>query len=231
MTRHRDCVFSPLWRPIGVRDRRSLGEKRDAFSRFVPRLSEDGRPMQAWLKKRPPGSLFRPGFSERRHPIQMMRSSPRPLMLWAPDRETRFNPTDRRRTTLLLTASYTFADVLWDILIVFTWVLFIWVAVVCFIDIFRRRDLSGWAKAAWVILIVILPWIGVLIYLIVNHDGMAERSQKESQASQAQFDEYVRRTAGGGSSTASEIEKAKQLLDSGTITQAEFDALKAKALS
>jgi uncharacterized membrane protein YcjF (UPF0283 family) len=130
---------------------------------------------------------------------------------------------------LLITASYTFADVLWDILIIFTWVLFIWVAVVCFIDIFRRRDLSGWAKAAWVILIVILPWIGVLIYLIVNHDGMAERSQKQSQASQAQFDEYVRQAAGTGG-PASEIETAKKLLDSGTITQDEFDAIKAQAL-
>ena len=77
---------------------------------------------------------------------------------------------------------------------------------------------------------MILPWIGVLVYLIANHDGMTERRMKEAQVSQAQFDDYVRTTAGTGGA-ASEIERAKQLLDSGTITQAEFDAIKAKALT
>jgi Phospholipase_D-nuclease N-terminal len=114
-------------------------------------------------------------------------------------------------------------------LIVFAWVLFIWIAIVVFIDLFGRRDISGWRKAAWVVLIVILPWIGVLAYLIVNHDGMAERKEKQSRAAQAQFDEYVRQAAGKGG-PASEIETAKQLLESGTITQPEFDAIKAKAL-
>jgi Short C-terminal domain len=78
------------------------------------------------------------------------------------------------------------------------------------------------------VFVVIIPWIGVLVYLIVNHDGMAERKVKEAQASQAQFDDYVRTTAGTGGAAA-EIEKAKQLLDSGAISQSEFDALKAKA--
>jgi uncharacterized membrane protein YcjF (UPF0283 family) len=131
---------------------------------------------------------------------------------------------------LLITASsYPFLNVLWDILIIFAWVLFIWVAIVVFTDLFRRRDISGWGKAGWVILIVILPWIGVLFYLIFNHDGMAERNEKQNQASQAQFDEYVRQAA-GTSGPASEIETAKKLLDSGAITQAEFEAIKAKAL-
>ena len=129
-----------------------------------------------------------------------------------------------------LATSYPFLGILWSTLIVFAWVIFIWIAVTVLIDVFRRRDISGWAKAAWVIFVVILPWIGVLVYLIANHDGMAERKMKEAQASQAQFDEYVRQTAGTGGA-ASEIEKAKQLLDSGTITQAEFDAIKAKALT
>jgi membrane protease subunit (stomatin/prohibitin family) len=80
-----------------------------------------------------------------------------------------------------------------------------------------------------VVLIVILPWIGVLIYLIVNHDGMAERNEKQAQAQQAQFDQYVRHAAGKGG-PASEIDTAKKLLDSGTITQADFDAIKANAL-
>jgi hypothetical protein len=120
-------------------------------------------------------------------------------------------------------------NVLWDILIVFAWIIYIWIAVVVFIDLFRRRDISGWAKAAWVIFVVVLPWIGVLAYLIFNHDGMADRSEKQSQAAQAQVDQYVRETAGKGG-PAGEIDTAKKLLDSGTITQAEFDAIKAKAV-
>jgi predicted PurR-regulated permease PerM len=131
---------------------------------------------------------------------------------------------------LLITAAYPFVNVFWDILIFFAWVIFIWIAITVLIDVFRRHDISGWAKAAWVVFIVVLPWIGVLVYLIVNHEGMAERRAKENQAAQAQFDQYVRQTAGTGGA-ASEIEKAKQLLDSGTITQAEYDAIKAKALA
>lgn len=130
---------------------------------------------------------------------------------------------------ILAASNYPFLNVFWTILIVFAWVIFIWIAVTVFIDLFRRRDISGWAKAAWVIFVVVLPWIGVLAYLIFNHDGMAERSNKEVAASQAQFDDYVRKAAGTGG-PASEIEKAKQLLDSGAITQAEFDAIKAKAI-
>jgi Short C-terminal domain len=80
-----------------------------------------------------------------------------------------------------------------------------------------------------VVFVVVLPWLGVLAYLIFNHDGMAERSNKDVAASQTQFDEYVRKAAGTGG-PATEIEKAKQLLDSGAITQAEFDAIKAKAI-
>ena len=130
---------------------------------------------------------------------------------------------------LISASSYPFLKVLYDILIIFAWVLFIWVAIICFTDIFRRRDISGWGKAAWIVLIVIIPWIGVLIYLIANHDGMAERSDKESRAAQASFDEYVRQAAGTGG-PASEIETAKKLRDAGDISQAEYDAIKARAL-
>ena len=127
-------------------------------------------------------------------------------------------------------ASYPFLEVFWDILIFFAWVIFIWIAITVLIDVFRRDDISGWAKAAWVVFVVIIPWIGVLAYLIFNHTGMAERRMAEAQTAQTQFDDYVRQTAGSGGGAASEIEKAKQLLDSGAITQQEFDALKAKAL-
>jgi putative oligomerization/nucleic acid binding protein/phospholipase D-like protein len=130
---------------------------------------------------------------------------------------------------LVIATSYPFLGILWSTLIIFAWVIFIWIAITVLIDVFRRHDISGWAKAGWVIFVVILPWLGVLVYLIANHQGMAERRVKEVQASQAQFDDYVRQTAGSGGA-AGEIEKAKQLLDNGTITQAEFDQLKAKAL-
>jgi uncharacterized membrane protein YcjF (UPF0283 family) len=131
----------------------------------------------------------------------------------------------------VIASSYPFLNVLWSMLIFFAWVIFIWIAITVLIDVFRRHDLSGWGKAGWTILIVILPWLGVLIYLIVNHQGMTERRVKEAQTSQAQFDDYVRKTAGSGAGAAGEIEKAKGLLDAGTITQAEFDAIKARALA
>jgi hypothetical protein len=130
----------------------------------------------------------------------------------------------------LVASSYPFLDIFWTILIFMAWVVWIWIAITVLIDLFRRHDMSGWGKALWVIFVIILPFLGVLIYLIAYHDGMAERGQKQAQASQQQFDDYVRQTAGTGGSTA-EIERAKKLLDDGTITQAEFDALKAKALS
>ena len=131
---------------------------------------------------------------------------------------------------MLAATAYPFLNVLWDILIVFALILFIWVAIVAFGDLFRRRDISGWRKAVWVVFVVLLPWIGVLAYLIVNHDGMAERSEKQVQAAHAQFDEYVRQAAGKGG-PASEIETAQKLLDNGTITRPEFDAIKAKTLA
>jgi phospholipase D-like protein/putative oligomerization/nucleic acid binding protein len=131
----------------------------------------------------------------------------------------------------LTASSYPFLNILWTTLIFFAWVIFIWIAITVLIDVFRRHDMSGWAKAAWVVLVVLFPWLGVLIYLIVNHAGMAERRYKEAATQQAQFDDYVRTTAGSGGGAAAEIEKAKKLLDAGTITQAEFDAIKTKALA
>jgi hypothetical protein len=133
--------------------------------------------------------------------------------------------------TLLAATNYPFLDILWTTLIFFAWVIFIWIAITVLIDVFRRNDLSGWAKAAWVILVVLIPWVGVLIYLIVNHEGMAERRYRDAATQQQQFDDYVRQAAGtGGGGAAAEIERAKKLLDDGTITPAEFEAIKAKAL-
>jgi hypothetical protein len=129
---------------------------------------------------------------------------------------------------MVIAADYPFMDVLWSMIIFFFWVIWIWIVITVLIDVFRRHDISGWAKAAWVIFVVILPWLGVLVYLIVEHDGMRERSVKQAQTQKQAFDEYVRDAAGGA---AAEIAKAKELLDSGAITQAEFEALKAKALA
>jgi hypothetical protein len=131
--------------------------------------------------------------------------------------------------TVLAASNYPFLNIFWTILIFFAWVIFIWIAVAVLVDLFRRRDISGWGKAGWVILVIVLPFLGVLAYLIFNHDGMAERTGKEAAAAQTQYDDYVRQTAGAGG-PASEIETAKKLLDSGVITQAEFDAIKAKAI-
>ena len=127
-----------------------------------------------------------------------------------------------------IAADYPFMDVLWSMIIFFFWVIWIWIVITVLIDVFRRHDIGGFAKALWVVFVVILPWLGVLIYLIVEHDGMRERSLKQAQAQREAFDDRVR-AAGGGS--ADEIAKAKELLDQGALTQDEFNALKAKALS
>jgi hypothetical protein len=127
-------------------------------------------------------------------------------------------------------ANYTFASFLWDMLLVFAFVIWFWLLITVFTDLFRRHDTSGFAKVLWVIFVIIAPYLGVLIYLLVEHQGMAERNVKQIEAQQAQMDAYVKSVAGGGGA-ASEIEKAKELLDSGAITQAEYDAIKAKALA
>jgi Short C-terminal domain/Phospholipase_D-nuclease N-terminal len=129
---------------------------------------------------------------------------------------------------MVFAADYPFMDVLWSMIIFFFWVIWIWIVITVLIDVFRRHDISGWVKALWVVFVVILPWLGVLIYLIVEHDGMRERSISQAQQQRQAFDDYVRDTAGG---SAGEIAKAKELLDSGAITQEEFDKLKAKALA
>jgi hypothetical protein len=143
-------------------------------------------------------------------------------------RSTR-RPIKGRRAQMVIAADYPFMDVLWSMIIFFFWVIWIWIVITVLIDVFRRDDIGGWAKAAWVIFVVILPWLGVLIYLIVEHDGMRERSMQQAQAQKRELDDYVRDTAGGGS--AGEIAKAKELLDAGAITQDEFQALKAKAIA
>ncbi len=130
----------------------------------------------------------------------------------------------------MLAADYPFLDILWTMFIFFLFVIWIWILITVFVDIFRRKDTSGFAKAAWIIFVILLPYLGVLIYLIANHDGMADRNLAHIQKQQQATDAYIQTVAGSGGA-AGEIEKAKGLLDSGAITQAEFDAIKAKALA
>ena len=131
----------------------------------------------------------------------------------------------------MLLANYTFASFLWDMLLVFAFVIWFWLLITVFSDVFRRNDIGGFSKTLWVIFVIVLPYFGVFVYLIAEHKGMAERNVKAVQAQQDQMDSYVRSVAGSGGGAAAEIEKAKTLLDSGAITQAEFDSLKAKALA
>jgi hypothetical protein len=131
---------------------------------------------------------------------------------------------------MLIAADYPFLDVFWTIVVFFAWVAWLMILFRVLGDIFRRHDTSGWGKAAWIVFVIVLPFLGVLIYLIANGEKMAKRDVEQSSAARAEFDEYVKSVA-ASEGPAAEIEKAKQLLDSGAISQAEFDAIKAKAIA
>jgi hypothetical protein len=126
-------------------------------------------------------------------------------------------------------ADYPLLDVIWTMFVFFAWVIWFWILISVLGDIFRRHDISGWGKAGWTLFVIVLPFLGVLIYVGTQGRHMAERNVRGMQARQAEYDDHVRSVAGSGGAAA-EIEKAKQLLDSGAISQAEFDQLKQKAL-
>ena len=129
----------------------------------------------------------------------------------------------------LLTSYPPFFSVLWTMAVFFAWIIWFWLLITVFSDLFRRHDIGGGTKVLWMIFVIIVPYLGVFIYLIANHNSMTERAAKQQQAEQQQIDERIRSVA--PSTPAADIEKAKQLLDSGAITQAEYDSLKAKALA
>jgi hypothetical protein len=131
---------------------------------------------------------------------------------------------------VVVAADYPFLEVLWTMLVFFLWVSWFVLLFRIVGDVFRRHDIGGGKKTLWLIFLVLVPFIGVFAYLIANADDMARRNVQEVQAAQTQFDDYVRSTAGSGGAAA-EIDRAKQLLDSGAISQAEFDAIKVKALA
>jgi hypothetical protein len=131
---------------------------------------------------------------------------------------------------VFLAADYPFLEILGTMLVFFLWITWFWLLITVFADIVRRDDLSGGGKTLWLILVIVLPFLGVFLYLITQGDKMGQRNLAHARAQQAHFDDYVRETAGSGGAAA-EIEKAKQLLDSGAITQTEYEAIKQKALA
>ena len=113
---------------------------------------------------------------------------------------------------------------------------FIWIAALmvwfrCLFDLFRDKSLSGWAKAGWSVLLIFVPWVGALIYLIARGRSMTERQMAEVAEMKAAQDQYIQEVAGSKANPAAQIADAKSLLDSGAISQTEFDTLKAKALA
>ena len=133
---------------------------------------------------------------------------------------------------MIVAADYPFLDIFFTIVVFFAWVAWFSVLISVLGDVFGRDDMSGWGKAGWVLFVVVVPFLGVLVYLGTQGQQMAARKMANAQAQQAQMDDYVREVAGTGGSggSAAEIAQAKTLLDSGAIDQAEFDRLKQKAL-
>jgi Short C-terminal domain/Phospholipase_D-nuclease N-terminal len=132
-------------------------------------------------------------------------------------------------TLAVASSSYPLLNIFWSMFIFFLWVVWIWLLIWVFIDIFRSRDLSGWAKALWVLFVVILPYLGVLVYLIARGDKMHERAEQQALRQDQEFRNYVQQSA--GTSTADQLAKLSDLRDRGVISAAEFDREKAKVLA
>jgi hypothetical protein len=131
----------------------------------------------------------------------------------------------------MLVADYTFIDFFWSMFVFSLWILWFWFLFMVWTDIFRRGDISGWAKAAWFIFTLALPFLGTLIYIGTQNEGIKERGATRAQRERREYAEYVQATAGASGGAAAEIERGKELLDRGVITQAEFDVLKTNALA
>ena len=128
-------------------------------------------------------------------------------------------------------ADYPFLDIVGTMLVFFGWVIWFWLLITVLSDVFRRHDISGWGKAGWTLVTIFLPLLGVLVYLGLQGKHMAERNVEAAGAQKAEFDQYVRQAAGANGGPTEQIAKAKQLLDSGAIDQAEFDKIKRTALA
>ena len=127
-------------------------------------------------------------------------------------------------------ADFTLGDALVTVLEIFLFVVYFWILITIFSDLFRDHQMSGWGKAGWILVLFFVPFLGMLIYLIVRGEGMRERAVKEQADMQRHMDQYVRETAASGSSV-DELAKLSDLKDKGAITQQEFDQAKAKLLA
>ena len=127
-------------------------------------------------------------------------------------------------------SNYPLLDAMWTMIVFFAWIMWFWLLIVVFGDLFRRQDASGWAKGGWFVFLLLVPYIGVLVYLIAQGGHMAERRNRQAVQAQEQFESYVRSVSSDGSA-ADQIRRGKQLLDSGAITSEEYEALKRKTLA
>src|SRR5271154_5770689 len=131
----------------------------------------------------------------------------------------------------MLASSYPILDAFLTMLYFFLFIIWIWLLIMVFMDIFRSHDMGGWAKALWVIFIIILPFLGVFVYLIARGGKMQERAAQQAADQQKAFDQYVKQAAGSSGSTADQLSKLADLKSQGVLDQAEFDAQKAKILA
>ena len=132
----------------------------------------------------------------------------------------------------MLASSYPILDIFLTTLYFFLFIIWIWLLFMVFIDIFRSHDMGGWAKALWVIFIIVLPYLGVLVYLIARGGKMHERAAQQAAQQQQAFDQYVKQTAGTpGETTADQLHKLADLKAQGVLTDAEFETQKAKILA
>jgi len=131
----------------------------------------------------------------------------------------------------MIASSYPILDAFLTMLYFFLFIIWIWLLIMVFVDIFRSHDMGGFAKALWVIFVIILPFLGVFVYLIARGGKMHERAAQEAAQQQAAFDDYVRQTAGSSDDTASQLQKLADLKSQGVINDAEFESQKAKLLA
>ncbi len=132
----------------------------------------------------------------------------------------------------MLATNYPILDIFLTTLYFFLFIIWIWLLFMVFIDIFRSHDMGGWAKGLWVIFIIVMPYLGVLVYLIARGGKMHERAAQQAAREQKAFDQYVKQTAGTSSEgTADQLAKLADLKSQGVLTDAEFDAQKAKILA
>jgi hypothetical protein len=137
---------------------------------------------------------------------------------------------DKRGGGMLL-ATFGTGQVFWSLLWFFLWMIWLWMLIVVFTDVFRSPDLSGWEKALWTVFVVILPYVGVLVYLIARGHKMGEHAAQQARTQEAQMRQYVQSVAGSSSSTAEEISRLHDLQTKGALTPEEYEQAKAKLLA